>query len=171
MTADGLIDAPWEDAPSPHGDTARRFVIGPYDATFAVPRTGGLRRGIEAAVTGPAGTATAWIAGEPSSLAMQLGGVEARAGDRTVLLKRNRPALRRRHRTVTITGPGIDWRLRTAGRAAVITDVAGRVLWRATPDGQQLRPDLAPDETALVLLLVYAQVPQSISSWGALRFL
>lgn len=53
----------------------------------------------------------------------------------------------------------------------ITDDATGEVLCCRTRDGEELKHGLAPDDVALLLLLIYAQVPETTSSCGLLRFL
>jgi hypothetical protein len=169
--ADGYDATPRELASFAPGGGTRRVAVGPYDVRIEVGADRGLTPGLVATVEGPGGAGTAWIAGEPTSLAMRFGGVAARIGDRPLLLRRSRPALRRRDRVIRIHGPSLKWQVRSSGRGAVIEDAAtGGALWAGDRRSATLSRGLSPDEVALAVLLIQARVPDSTRTWAFLRF-
>ncbi len=149
--------------------SAQHYRAGPWEVAVWVP-SAGLHPGIRSGVEGPEGRGGAWLSAPPNALAMQIGGTLARIGDDEVLLRRNRPRLRRRNRVIRVVGENLRWAMTLAPDSAQWLDEdTAEVVWRR--DGAQRlgSAGLSADQVAMVLLLDHVGIENTAG--GPLRLL
>lgn len=173
MTADPYVDVTPVGTPRRSDDRrAQRVQAGPYDVLFELTSGPRLAMGVQATVNLHGRDRHAWLSNAaPNSIALR-SGVEGRAGEHPVELRRNRPTLRRRDRVVTVTGDDLSWRntstLRTEEIRDARTDV---VVWRGGRGRDEILADTDPHHVALVMALLYAQVPQTLSLLNVIGYI
>lgn len=171
---DGAVDLTLREVPGPATfadapESAQHYLAGPWQVAVWVP-SGGFHPGIRSAVEGPGGRGGAWLSAPPNALGMQLGGALARIGDDEVLLRRNRPRLRRRNRVIRVVGENLRWAMiLAAGSAQLVDEATDEVVWRRDGAQRSGSVGLSADQVAMVLLLDHVGIESTAG--GPLRLL
>jgi hypothetical protein len=85
-------------------------------------------------------------------------------GGQVATVGRNGPRPLSRWRAVRISGPGIDWRANGSWVGTQLVDLAtGEVLFRSKLDSYRIQLPADGDAASVLLVLIAAQVPQSLS--------
>jgi hypothetical protein len=85
-------------------------------------------------------------------------------GGRSVVVRRNGPRPIGALRRIDITGAGVAWRATGSWAGTRLVDLSsGQLLFRSHLDGYRISVPREAERTALLLLLVAAQIPQSLS--------